>query len=190
MCDNKSRTQRKDMASRTPGSGGTNQATTLEAGLIADIRRAQALERDSSRNPSGVNRISSSADDDSASFEARINFPIDVISNNNGNLEITAIDYFSVPADQQPHYISGNGGTIKSSTIQGAIIEQTLLLKNLENDSAKNPNNGNYITWSISSTITGGMGNCTFSASYNKMPLEITMAATGGQTTTGKAYLL
>jgi hypothetical protein len=178
------------LAARTPGSNGTNQATTLEAGLIADIRRAQSFERDSLRNPSSVNRITSSADDDSASFEARVNFPVTITTDSNGNVSIVPIDYFSVPSGGQPHYVAGSGGTVKSSTIQGAILEQTILLKNLELNPATNPTNGNYITWSISNSTVGGVGNGTFNASYNNMPLEITIASNGGQTTTGKAYLL
>lgn len=178
------------MATRTPGSNGTNQATTLEAGLIADIRRAQTLERDPLRNPSSVNRITSSSDDDSASFEARVSFPVSITSDVNGNTSIAAIDYFTVPAGGQPHYVAGTGGTIKSSTVQGAIVEQTIALKNLELDPSKNPTNGNYISWSISNGTVSGVGNGTFTATYNKMPLEVTIASNGGQTTTGKAYLL
>jgi hypothetical protein len=178
------------MATRTPGSGGTNQATTLEAGLIADIRRAQTLERDPLRNPSNVNRVTSSSDDDSASFEARVNFPITITTDASGNVSIVPIDYFTVPSGGQPHYVAGSGGTIKSSTIQGAILEQTMMLKNLELDPAKNPTNGNYITWSIANGTVGGVGNGTFTANYNNMPLEITLTQNGGQTEIGKAYLL
>lgn len=178
------------MASRTPGSGGTNQATTLEAGLVADIRRAQTLERDPLRNPSSTNRIQSSSDDDTATFEARVTFPVNISSDSSGNITISAIDYFTVPSGGDAHYVAGTGGTIKASTIQGAIIEQTIMLKKLENDPEKNPTNGNYIVWSIANGTVGGVGNGTFNASYNKMPLDITLTSAGGQTEMGKAYLL
>lgn len=178
------------MAARTPGTGGTNQATSLEAGLIADIRRAQTLERDPLRNPSSTNKIQSSSDDDTATFEARVSFPVNISSDSSGNVTIVAIDYFSVPNGGDPHYVAGTSGTIKSATIQGAIIEQTILLKKLENDPEKNPTNGNYIVWSIVNGTVGGVGNGTFNASYNKMPLDISLNSAGGQTEMGKAYLL
>ncbi|MGL5508773.1 MAG: hypothetical protein ACRDB1_04095, partial [Microcoleaceae cyanobacterium] len=178
------------MAARIPGSQATNQSITLEAGLISDIRRAQTLERDSLRNPSGVNRISSTTDDDSASFEGRVTFPINIATEASGNITISAIDYFTVPANGEPHYTAGSGGTVKSSTLQGAIIEQTVLLKKLELDPTKNTTNANYITWSISTNTVTGLGNGTFTANYTNMPLEVSIASNGAQTTTGKAYLL
>lgn len=178
------------MSARTPGTGGTNQATTLEAGLISDIRRAQSLERDPLRNPSNVNRIQSTTDDDSASFDGRVNFPVTITTDASGNVSIVAIDYFTVPSGGDPHYVAGTGGTVKSSTIQGAIIEQTILLKNLELDPTKNTTNANYITWSITNGTTSGVGNGTFNATYADMPLEITLTSNGGQTEIGKAYLL
>ena len=178
------------MASRTPGANGTNQATTLEAGLISDIRRAQILERNPQQNPSNLNYITSSSNDDLASFSAQINFPVTVTVGTDGKINIAAIDYFTPLSGNTLNYTVGTGGTIKSSTVQGAIIEQTILLKNLELDPAKNPTNANYIIWSLTNGTIGGVGNASFSASYNNMPLEISNLPDGNQSTIGKAYLL
>lgn len=174
------------MATRIPGSGGTNQANTLEAGLIGDIRRLQAYERDTTKNPSSFNNVQSGSEDDSSSFTASVNFPI-TLSTNNGVVSITPIDYLNLSSSD---YSPGTGGTIKAPNIQGAIIEQTILMSNLEKNASKNPGGAVYINFSITNTITSSSGNANFTASYSAMPLESTQSSDGSQTTKGKSYLL
>lgn len=178
------------MATRTPGTGGTNQAISLEAGLIADLRLLQSLERDTTRNPNNLNNVTSSTSDDTATFTASITFPINLTVNTDGTAKITAIDYLTTPNGANPHYVVGTGGLIKSSTIQGAIIEQTVLIKGLELNSSKNPNGANYISYTLSNSTVGATGNAFFTASYNGLPLDITQASDGTQSTKGKTYLL
>lgn len=178
------------MTTRTPGAGGTNQATTLEAGLVAELRRIQLLERSQDCNPNGFNQVQSNQNDDTSTFTAQISFPVQITEDSEGKLVIAAIDYLVQPDGQPAYYSPGSGGTITATTIQGSVLQHTNLLKKLENDSTKNPTNANRISWTLESGVIGGIGNGNFRATYTDLPLETSLSDNGQQITIGKEYLL
>ena len=73
-----------------------------------------------------------------------------------------------------------------------ALIDAARRIKLLELDTVKNPTNGNYITeigFSMGSTSVGGTtnGNCTIR--WSGFPLDMTVAANGDTTYSGRVYL-
>lgn len=178
------------MATKTPGSGGTDQTTTIEAGTVHLIRLIQSLEADSARNPSGLNNITSSTSDDSRTISASINLPCNLIASSDGTTyQIVAIDYFTQPPGQVAAYTAGSGGTFKGATVQQALIQHLIAQNNLEFSSQNNPTNGNYITYQISNASSAGNGNAVFSATVSGAPLDISNNANGQQISSGKTYL-
>lgn len=179
------------MTTKTPGSGGTDQTASVEAGTVHLVRLLQSLEADTTRNPSGINNIISSTSDDDRTFTATINIPINVnMTNDSTSYQLAAIDYLTTPSGADPHYVAGSGGTFKATTIQGALIQHIIYQKNLELDANKNPTGVSYVSYQISNVATLGNGNATFAAQLTNLPLLVTNNSDGTQITSGKTYLL
>lgn len=178
------------MTAKTPGSGGTDQTTTIESGTVHLIRLIQGLEADTSRNPSGVNNLTSNVSEDSRSLSASINFPCNLMpSSDQTTYQIQAIDYFTQPQGQPAAYTAGTGGTFRGANAQQALIQHIIAQRLLELDSTKNPTNANYIDYQIT-VGTATTVNSTFVATLSGLPLDVTNNGNGTQTTSGKAYLL
>lgn len=177
------------MAIKTPGSNGTDQTTSIEAGTIHLIRLIQSLEADPTRNPSGINNITSSVSEDNRSLSASINLPCNLtISSDRATYQIQSIDYFTQPQGQASAYTPGTDGTFRGATIQQALIQHIIAQRNLELDSTKNPTNANYIDYQITAGTTAN--NSIFNATLTGLPLDTTNNSNGTQTTSGKSYLL
>ncbi len=179
------------MATKTPGSGGTDQTTTIEAGTIHLIRLIQALEADSTRNPSGINNLTSTVSEDSRTIAATVNLPCNLVSTSDQTTnQVQAIDYLTQPQGQPPAYTPGSGGTFRGTTVQQALIQHVIAQRTLEINPAQNPTGANYIEYQISSVTAGGNGNAVFTATLTGLPLEVANNSNGTQTTSGRAYLL
>ena len=179
------------MTAKTPGSGGTDQTNTVEAGTVHLIRLIQSLEADNARNPSGLNYVTSSVSEDSRSLSASISLPCNLTTNSDQtSYAIAAIDYFTVPSGGSTAYTAGSGGTFRGTNVQQALIQHLIAQKNLELDSVKNPAGASCITYSIDNATGINMGNAIFTATLSSLPLEVTNNSNGQQTTSGHAYLL
>jgi hypothetical protein len=175
----------------TPGSSATITATTIEKFFTAVIWKLQALENDTTRNPSAINNVTSSMSDDSQSLVANLTFSATVATGTGGIATFSCIDYLTSPSGQPAHWAAGSGGTIASTTIQGAIFEAVRFIDNLELQSAKNPLGNKCVSYTISSNSSGGTNAiATVSISITGFPLTTTIAGDGTQSVIGKEYLL
>lgn len=175
------------MAVITPGSGATISVTKLEEFFAGAIWLLQTLEADSTRNPTAINNVTSSANDDSQTMTANINFRAGITSDSNGNASITCIDYLVTPSGAEAHWTPGTGGTIKSATLQGAIFEAARLIDSKENNSSTNSTGAKNVTWNISNGEQGSTSSVV-QISVSSFPLVITIS-NGTATLKGKEYL-
>lgn len=134
------------MASITPGTGATFTVATAEGQAIAALNFLNKRENTAEANPNGEDRIDGSFDTDLMTFAGNFRLPATQSLNSLGQLVISATPYVSSGA-----FVPGTGGTFKSETIEGYVLEVLMYLQNLELQSAKNPNNRNYITGSYNS---------------------------------------
>lgn len=177
------------MSTITAGSGATISATTAESMLTGLVWLLQTLEASTSRNPTGINNVTSSNSDDNQAFNATINFKATVADDSSGNAVFSCIDYLTTPSGSNPHWTPGSGGTITSTTIQGAIWEVARLIDLKENTNVSNPTGVKNISWNVTNADIGGSNQSTVNISVTNFPLTITVAANGTQSLAGKEYL-
>lgn len=177
------------MASITAGTGATITAPTIESFFTGAIWLLQNLEADTTRNPSGVNNVTSSISDDTRSLTATINFNATVDDDSSGKAVFTVIDYLTTPSGGTAHWTAGTGGTITNATIQGAIFEAARLIDKLENQVVNNPTSKKCISYTISSGDVGSNGNASITINVANFPLTFSFNANGTQSLNGTAYL-
>lgn len=177
------------MTTITPGSGATITANKLETFLPAVIWKLQELENSTARNPTGINNVTSSINDDNLTFSASITFQSGVTDGSDGGAYFVPNDYLTTPSGGTAHWIAGTGGTITGSNIQAAIWETVRAIKILENDSTRNPQGLNTCSYSVVSNGAGTTSAATVSITITDFPLEMTLNANGQRTIQGKEYL-
>ncbi len=134
------------MATITPGTAGTFTSTTAEGQALEAIIWLQQREASDAANPNGENRIDGSIDIDLATFAGTFRIPATQSLNNQGQLILAASTYLSSGV-----FTPGSGGTFKSTTIEGYVLEVLMYLQILELQPAKNPQSRNYVTGSYNS---------------------------------------
>lgn len=137
------------MASITAGTGGTIKSTTLEAQLQEICMLLQISEATPVNNPDQLDRISVSHDSDTSNFTATFNFPVEQTINPEGQINYSALDYL-VDLDFSP----GTGGTFKSNSLTGYLMEALIYAQNVERQAIRNPANRNGATGSFNSDST------------------------------------
>lgn len=166
------------MAVITAGASATIGALTAEGQAIAALCWLNARENLPANNTTGRDGINGSFDIDLLVFSGNYSIPASQSINGAGQLVIVATPYVNGGA-----FSPGEGGTFKSQTIEGYVLETLMYLQVLELQSAKNPNNRNYVTGSFSAdalTYTG-----TFS-----LPITQTIEADGSSRFVAIEYLL
>lgn len=164
----------------TPGEG-TITATNLEAYLYALIKFGQAAERDSTKNPSGVNYLTSNQSDDNLLLSVSINFPFAFTVTSEGYFSALFSDYLSGTG-----FNPGTGGLLKSQSWVSQVVEAITLLDNAQTSTTKNPANLTLVreyTFNSPSSTTGAVG--TFSATLS-LPLTETLNADGSTSVSAK----
>lgn len=172
------------MAVILKGVGASIDTDVLEEALVALIRYGQVQERNATTNPQNINNITSSENEDTATLIATVTFSCTASLTPEGYLLVVAPDYLSGVT-----FSPGVGGDIKNPTWVGALIEATILQKNLELNSLKNPSLANNISYTITNGTTGATTNATFSANYS-LPVNYELQSNGAKTSNGAAYLL
>jgi hypothetical protein len=113
--------------------------------------------------------------------------PVTVNAGSGGNLAIAAVTYLSGVTWTAP-----TGGDAAPTNEVIAIIDAARRIKLLELDTTKNPTNANYITefgFSMGTTSVGGTTNATCTIRWSGFPLDLTVAANGDSTYSGRPYL-
>lgn len=177
------------MAAITPGSGATITASTIEAFFTGAIWLLQNLEADTTRNPTGINNVTSSISDDTRALTATINLSGTVDDDSGGKAVITCLDYLTTPSGGSAHWVVGTGGTITSATIQGAIFEACRLIDKLENNVVNNPTGKKLVNYSINNGDIGSSGNVSITINVANFPLTFSFNANGTQSLIGSSYL-
>jgi hypothetical protein len=85
-------------------------------------------------------------------------------------------------------FTSGTGGNSSASNLAQAAMEAVIVLKLIELDKARNPNNINAVTRCTHTLAASGGTNATFSALL-EFPIEIITLPGGGSVIEGKVYL-
>lgn len=166
-----------------PGTGATLTPETLEGYTLSLLEFGQTQELTAAKNPQGLNFITSSIDRDNGTLTGNVTFPVEITTESNGTIIISAADYLNAVT-----FTPGTGGTITASNWVAALINCTVRQRNREIDTSYNPTSGlSPITWGINSSSLAGR-KATFSADYN-LPIEALILPTGGTTYTAKEYL-
>lgn len=169
------------MATITPGSGGTFVTETAEGRLIDAVCLLQSYEADSAKNSSGRTAVSGSFSIEDLTFTGAYSLPAEQTISNSGSLTIAATPYLTGAT-----FTPGAGSpTFKSTTIEAYCLEVLQYLQILERNTAKNPQNKNFVSGTFNSDT--GVYSGTFSI---PVTLEIATVAPGGVTFNAVEYLL
>jgi len=115
-----------------PGNG-TLKSVTLEAAFVEACQRLELAE-EASADPGANNFTAVDPDNVTGQFTVQCNLRISVVPDNTGKPVITATEYI------QPIFANG-GGDLKSTTLQGGVLELAQKIQNLESSSNPAVNN-------------------------------------------------
>lgn len=134
------------MATITPGTGGTFQASTAEGQAIEAIVFLKSLENDALKNPTSRAGVGWTLEN-GTTLRGTYNLPA-TQTLNNGSLAINATAYIV-----DHGYLAGSGGTFNAVTPESALLERLMYLQSLENSgvTGSNPDNRNFVTGSFNS---------------------------------------
>jgi len=174
------------MATFNNGSGGTiTGITTLEDWTLAHINFLRINQANSAKNPNGLKYLSVTTNTEGA-VSGTLNCPVMVGGGAGGSATITATSYLT-----DVTYTAPAGGDSSAPNEVQALIDAVRRQKALELDSSKNPNNGNYLSWSVTMATTGsGSGtNATINLGFSGLPVDMSQTPNGQLTTEGRTYL-
>lgn len=166
------------MATLTPGDGATIKSDTVEGVLHEICTLLQVYEFSALNNPNALNNIIGQHLQDSKVFTCNYTIPVQQQLNALGQIVYSAVDYLSDLV-----FIPGTGGTFKSTTCAGYLMEAIIYCQNLEQNVAKNPNRENNITGSFNTDST------TFSGTID-LPVSVSINASGDVVYVANEYLL
>jgi hypothetical protein len=141
------------MTAIIPGSEGTIQSSSAEQVLLDCITLIKNLEKIPTKNPTNTNGVSCSFGLNTAIASISFQMPAKPTINDIGQQVQTPTNYLS-----NTGFIPGTGGTFKSSSIEGYLLEVITYLEIMEANATKNPNAQNYISSSFDSdnrVVTG-----------------------------------
>ena len=175
------------MAAFANGTGGTlSGITSAEDWFCGCVNYLLGQQMNSAKNPTNI-RFLDRTINASGAMSGSLTVPITISAGAGGNLAIAAATYLTGVA-----WLAPSGGDAAPSNEVIAVVDAARRIKLLELDTAKNPTGGNYITelgFAMGSTSAGGTtnGNCTIR--WSGFPLDMTVAANGDTTYSGKVYL-
>ena len=176
------------MAAFVNGTGGTlSGITSVEDWFCGCVNFLLAQQMNAARNPSNIRNLERTINS-SGAMSGSLTVPITISAGSGGgNMAITAATYLTGVV-----WTSPSAGDAAPANEVIAVIDAARRIKLLELDSAKNPTNGNYITelgFSMGSTSVGGTTNGSCTIRWSGFPLDMTVAANGDTTYSGRVYL-
>jgi hypothetical protein len=173
------------MANFVNGSGGLFTGITTREdwtrAMINYVRTQQAL---AAKNPNNLKYLNVTENTDGA-MSGTFSCPITVVPGAAGAINITATSYLTGVV-----YTAPTGGDSTATNEVQALIDTVMRQKALELDPAKNPNNANYLSWSVTMGSTGvGTTNATINLGFSGLPGDMTQAANGSINVEGRTYL-
>lgn len=174
------------MATFTNGTGGTiSGVATREDFTRALIEFLRINQGNSAKNPNNLRYLSVTVNTDGA-LSGTFSCPCTVAGGTAGAATITAASYLLGVT-----YTAPSGGDSTATNEVQALIDSVRAQKALELDTTKNPNNANYLSWSVTMGATGsGTNNATINLGFSGLPADLTQAANGSLTSEGRTYLL
>lgn len=166
------------MATITPGNGATIKSNTIEGVLHEVCTYLQVFEFDPTTNPNGLNNVVASHLQDSKTFTCNYTIPVQQELNSSGQVVYSAVEYLT-----DLTFNPGTGGTFKSTTCAGYLLEAIIYCQNLEKNPAKNPNNNNNISG------TFNIDRATFSGTID-LPILVSINSDGKVLYATDQYLL
>lgn len=165
------------MTQITMASGETFKTATVEGRLIEIFTYLQIGESDLSKNPNLKDYVQASFNANTLVFTANFSIPTAQSIDASGNILISAVNYLT-----NTTFNPGSGGTFKAASPAQYLIEVVTFLQNLELDTAKNPQDKNF----VNSTYSADDG--TYSGSVT-LPLSMSFDDSGRVTFTAQEYL-
>jgi hypothetical protein len=129
------------MATITPGTDATIQASKAESQLFHALMLLQEVEASTTFNPSRADAVQTSFNDNTLTFTARFDLPceqslVSGVSGFKGKNYLTAYTAFTA---------GSTAGTFKSTNLPAYVVELIYYCQMLENTTASNPSNKNYV---------------------------------------------
>lgn len=142
------------MALITPGTDATIKATKAESQLFHALMLLQEVEASSTYNPNRTDAVQTSFNDNTLTFTARFDIPceqrlVNGVAGFNGKNYLPNYTAFSA---------GSTSGNFKSTNLPAYAVEVIYYCQILENTSASNPDNKNFINATFDSdkqTFTG-----------------------------------
>lgn len=175
------------MAAYTNGTGGTlSGITSVEDWFCGCVNFLLGQQMNAARNPTNIRNLERTINSAGA-MSGSLSVPITISSGTGGLISIAAATYLTGVIWTAP--TSGDAAPPNEVI---ALIDAARRIRLLELDTTKNPTNGNYITelgFSMGTTSVGGTtnGNCVIR--WSGFPLDMTVAANGDTTYSGRIYL-
>lgn len=175
------------MAAFNNGTGGTlSGITSVEDWFCGCVNFLLAQQMNATRNPTNIRNLERTINS-SGAMSGSLSVPVTIASGTGGIISIAAATYLTGVT-----WVAPSAGDAAPTNEVIALIDAARRIKLLELDTAKNPTNANYITelgFSMGSTSVGGTtsGSCTIR--WSGFPLDMTVAANGDTTYSGKVYL-
>lgn len=168
------------------GSGGTlSGITSVEDWFAGCVNYLLSQQMNSAKNPTNIRSLDRTINS-SGAMSGSLVVPVTVNSGSGGNLAIAAASYLTGVTWTAP-----TGGDAAPTNEVIAVIDAARRIKLLELDTSKNPTNASYIIdlgFSMGTTsVAGTNGTCT--VRWSGFPLDLTVAANGDSTYSGRPYL-
>lgn len=149
------------MAAVTPGAEGTCKSATAEGQLQEILSFLSLKQLDIQVNPGEASNILAIHDQGLGLFSGTFDLPVGQSISSGGALTLTAATYLVGSGFQV-----GTGGTFKSSAPEAYALEVLMYLQGLEQVSANNPDNRNYITGTYNSDTGRYQGSFSLPITY------------------------
>ena len=175
------------MAAFTNGTGGTlSGITSVEDWFAGCVNYLLSQQMNSAKNPTNLRSLDRTINS-SGAMSGSLVVPISISAGSGGNLAIAAATYLTGVTWTAP-----TDGDAAPTNEVIAVIDAARRIKLLELDTTKNPTNANYITelgFVMGTTPVGGTTNGICTIRWSGFPLDLTVAANGDSTYSGRPYL-
>jgi hypothetical protein len=176
-----------DVAAFNNGTGGSlSGITSVEDWFAGSVNFLLSQQMNSARNPTNVRNLDRTINA-SGAMSGSLVVPITISAGTGGAISVAAATYLTGVTWTAP-----SGGDAAPTNEVIAVIDAARRIKLLELDTSKNPTNANYISEfaiAMGTTSAGGTTNGTCTIRWSGFPLDLTVAANGDSTYSGRPYL-